>query len=302
MRIVSFSVVLILIVFNSVFTQERKESNTNLPILKGLYFGQNPPKTTPELFAPDIISVKGYFEHSAAVFSPDNSEVYWSAKRNGDRYFKIYYRKIIDGKWTEQQIATFCDHDNYDNPVFSPDGNKLFFEFKADIWVVERSGNNWTEPIQISSVINTNAIEKMHSIMADGTIYFSRYNPNARIAEKSNEIFICRKLNGSYTHPKKLGENINSTDAIELSAYVASDESYMILEATQDRRMVELFISYKIKDDLWSQRLKLPFGWGRFPIVSPDGKYLFFMKRDGIYWVSTFFIDDLKPTKLIKKE
>jgi hypothetical protein len=47
------------------------------PVLEGSYLGQKPPGTTPEVFAPGIISVQENFEHSAAVFSPDGSEVYW---------------------------------------------------------------------------------------------------------------------------------------------------------------------------------------------------------------------------------
>jgi Tol biopolymer transport system component len=39
-----------------------------------------------------------------------------------------------------------------------------------------------------------------------------------------------------------------------------------------------------------------------WPIVSPDGKYLFYTSRkDGIqdiYWVNTSFIEELKPEEL----
>ena len=45
----------------------------------------------------------------------------------------------------------------------------------------------------------------------------------------------------------------------------------------------------------WSKRMLLPIAWGRFPSVSPDEKYLFFMTRDAIYWIDAKFIKELKP-------
>jgi hypothetical protein len=31
------------------------------------------------------------------------------------------------------------------------------------------------------------------------------------------------------------------------------------------------------------------------PIISPEGKYLFFLKKHGVYWVDTKIIDELRP-------
>ena len=84
-----------------------------------------------------------------------------------------------------------------------------------------------------------------------------------------------------------------------MAVAVAPDKSYMIIEANKDNRIDDLYISYKMKDGFWSERIKLPFEHGRFPSVSPDGKYLFYMTRDdGIYWVNTSFIEELKPKDL----
>ena len=69
----------------------------------------------------------------------------------------------------------------------------------------------------------------------------------------------------------------------------------MIVEATPDAATCELFVSFKTDHDTWSERIKLPIKWGRLPCVSPDGKYLFFFTRDGIYWVSTEILEDQRP-------
>lgn len=260
----------------------------NFPVLKGPYLGQKPPGNKPEIFAPGIISHPDYFEHSAAVFSPDGNEVYWSATLIGERYFKIFFMKLINGQWTERQTAGFCtENKNFDSPSFSKDGKKLFFAADGDIWYVELQGNKWTSAKKLPSTINSPASERMGAITGNESIYFTRY--------PGFEIWVTKKVNGYYTEPAKLEKTINFDNANKTSVFVAPDESYLILEASKDNATSELFVSFKQKNSSWSECKKLPINWGRFPSVSPDGKYLFFMTRDGIYWVSTKIVQELRP-------
>ncbi|MBU0475690.1 MAG: hypothetical protein KKF62_16190 [Bacteroidetes bacterium] len=271
---------------------------TNFTVLKGPYLGQKPPGNIPELFAPGIISREGYFEHSAAIFSPDGNEVYWSGKPQGARYFEINFMKMVNGRWTEPKIAFSHNGYNFGNPVFSSDGNKLFFDSRGDIWFVERKSDGWTEPVQVSSLINSEGSETLRSITKDGSIYFSRYNANASSEGRMHEVYVSRKINGNYTDPEKLGKSINSDDVKEFGVFVAPDESYIIIQEAKGNISSELIIIYKITDGSWSNRIKLNVGWAQFPSVSPDGKYLFFMTRDGIAWRDSSFIEELKSTEL----
>lgn len=270
-------------------------SQKDFPIFKGPYLGQNPPGNFPELFGPGIVSRDDHFEHSAAVFSPDGKEVYWSSKPNGARYFEINSMKMINGRWTGPKIAFSCEGYNFHNPVFSPDGDKLYFTMESDIWFVERRGKDWSEPAKISPIINSAFSDYLHTITENGSVYLRRYKPNEKFGKRSI-FYISRKINGIYSEPEIICENINSADAEEMAVFVAPDESYMIIEAHEDNSTGRLFISYKLKDGTWSERIILPFRNGRFPSVTPDGKYLFYMTRDdGIYWVNTSFIEELKP-------
>ena len=296
MKTLKSILVITIILFVTVTTQAQK---TDFPKLTGPYLGQKPPGMKPELFAPGIISLPDYFEHSAAIFSPDGNEVYWSGKPNGARYFEINFMKMINGRWTEPQVASFSQNPdvNFHQPSFSPDGNKLYFDTGSDIWVVERQGEGWAESSKISPKINSagsGASLHLQTITENGSAYFRKYNPNEQFGKKAI-IYISRKIKGNYTEPEILDENINSADEEEMAVAVAPDESYMIIEANKDNRTDELFISYKMKNGSWSERIKLPLGPGRFPSISPDGKYLFFMTRDGIYWVSAKFIEELRP-------
>ncbi|MCD4747317.1 MAG: hypothetical protein K8R58_13545 [Bacteroidales bacterium] len=283
----------------SISAQEDSELITVDLELKGPSLGQKPPGDTPELFAPGIISRDDYFEHSAAIYSPDMKEVYWSGKPKGARYFEISFIKEINGKWTMPEIVFSHKDYSFDNPVFSSDGNQLFFDSRGDIWFVERIGNIWSEAVQVSPIINTNSSEAIRSITQNGSIYFTRYNANASREGTKHEMYVSRKIDGNYTEPVKLGKIINSDNVRELGLFVAPDESYMIIESSnEDKTSVKLNMHYRMSDGSWSERIKLNLGWGLFPSVSPDGKYLFYMSREGINWVNTSFINELKPNLL----
>ena len=80
--------------------------------------------------------------------------------------------------------------------------------------------------------------------------------------------------------------------------FIASDGSYLLFS-----RNYNLYISYRDEDGKWSEPLSL----GRpinspsidiCPMVTPDGKYLFFLSQRGgeshIWWVDAGFIKKLK--------
>lgn len=297
--------ILFVIVFFFLFSTCSKEVN---PIedtsIRGPYLGQVPPEQTPKIFAPGIVSVPDHFEHSAAVFSPDLNEVYWSAKPDGERYFKIYFMKMDNGVWTSPKLAAFSQNYNLNRPALSPDGSTLFYDDNDDIYAVSRQGDQWSEPIILPEVINW-GIETMHCITEDGSLYFSRANFENGLTETSEEIHVSRKINETFTEPEKLDSNINSDFARELASYVAPDESYIIIEALDEAgRSAALYISYKMENGSWSERIVIEnLGQARFPSVSPDGDYLFFVRIDeGIFWVSSSFIEALKPDELNQSE
>jgi len=276
-------------------------------VLSGPYLGQEPPGTTPRLFAPGIVSVDADFEHSAAVFSPDGKEVFWCARRNlrsdqpGDPTQRLLFMREREGRWSDPQVAPFTAHLNIpmNRPVFSPDGNRLYLEYfsdttresDTDIYVVERVGDGWSQPKSVSPLINTRAIERLHWVTSDGSLYFTR-NPMT----PHEEIFVARWVDGAFTAPERLGEAYNS-DAEEFALVISAAGDYMLTCQSRDRRVDELRVSFREADGSWTDRFRAPFGCGGFLALSPDDKYLFFL-GDGIYWVSTAFVEELKPEHL----
>lgn len=265
--------------------------------LSGEYLGQTPPGSTPVLFAPGIISVDDHFEHSGAVFSPDLTEVYWSTKPDGGNIFHIYFMKMIDGQWTAPQITSFTENYDGNRHAFSPDGQRLYFEtirnpVGGPILFVERQGDAWSVPTALPPVINGTGRERMFCLTQDGSLYFAR----GTSLDGDEQILVSRFVNGQFTEPVELNQNVNS-DLTEMYIHVAPDESYMIIESSNHTNICQLAICYRLTDGSWSERRNLPFGWARFPVVSPDGRFLFYMGGGGIYWVNTDFVDELRPVE-----
>jgi len=276
-----------------------------LPVLRGPYLGQPPPGATPEIFAPGIISRDPDFEHSAAVFSPDGTEVFWCTRRHfyggspDDGTQRLYFMKLVDGQWTEPRVAPFMSevHQPVLRPVFSPDGNRLYLEFSSDpdaerdndIYMVQREGDGWSEPVSVSPLINSPAMELLYSVTADGSMYFGR-----DVHTRRERIFVSRMVDGAFSEPENLDDAFNSP-LREAMILVAPDETFMLISQTRDGRSERVTISYKRPDGSWTERIDTPLqSSGGFLALSPDGKYLFFL-GEGIYWIDASFIDDLKP-------
>jgi hypothetical protein len=207
---------------------------------------------------------------------------------------------MLGGRWTAPRPASFVENIYVERPVFSPDGNRLYIEFSSDgtkesdfdIYFVERTGDGWSEPVPVSPLINSSAMERLHCITADGSLYFSRNNFTI-----NEEFFVSRWVNGEFSKPERLGKNYNSDD-YDAAILISPDEKFMLISHTDTHhREVKFSISFKRTDGSWSQRVKIPFYCGGFFAFSPDGKYLFFM-NEGIWWVSTSFIEELKPENL----
>lgn len=279
------------------------------PILKGDYLGQEKPGDTPLMFAPGIVSGHGFdSEHSPAVFSLDGKEVYWTKKFRGP----ILTMKQEKGVWTPPQPAAFCSEYGDGEPIFSPDGSKLFFlsfrpiqpdgpTDKENMWVTERSPGGWSEPNPVSPLINACHLHWLFSIAKNGTIYFASPREGGFGA---NDIYRSRLVNGEYQEPENLGDVIN-TSGIDHTPFIAPDESYLIFVSrgrSASSRDFQFYISYRNKDGSWKEPIDLgkeidSLGSGLCPAVTPDGKYMFFIGRGDIYWIDAGFIDKLRPKK-----
>jgi len=199
--------------------------------------------------------------------------------------------------------------ENEGNPFFSPDGRKVFFtgwrsvegysSAKHLIMYSEKMNEGWSEPKLVDSVINSISKFWQVSLAMNGNLYFC--------SEKDGGgIFYSRYINGKYSLPEKVEMTIKGG-----TPFIAPDESYIVFSATEqpeEYEEIDLYVSYKQDDAAWSSAKNLgsTINTGSiesWPIISPDGKYLFFTssRRKGnmdIYWVSTKVIEELSPIEL----
>jgi len=268
-----------------------EKSPVKFPVLQGEYLGQKLPGTKPELFAAGIIST-AVREHSTPVFSPGGKEIYWVPYEYG----KVMFMKQKNGQWTPPRPAPFASEYGDDEPMFSPDGKKLFFlsfrpventgkRGKENIWFVEKTGTGWSEPKLMDSTINSKPLHFKASVTHNGTLYYGALF----------DIYRAELVNGKYQEPERLDNAIN-TDAYEYSPYISPDESYIIFS-----RPSGLYISYRLKNGAWTKAKDMGLR-GNLPVVSFDGKYLFWGGYEegpkDIYWMDAKIIDELKPEEL----
>ena len=285
-------------------------SSKDSTFLANRYFGETPPGDIPVAFAPGIISGSDARLHGFPAFSPDGIEVYWPIIRFVDKRPKgiILFMKYENDAWTPLQEFRYSGQFMEQAPIFSPDGKRLYFQSarpgglgSLDIWYVERTDSGWIEPKNLGTPVNSIKLESQPSFTKNGTIYFSGYYEKGGF---NRGIYRSRLVDGHYSEPELLGKMIN-TEFIDMYPFIASDESYLLFSSSRpsmDEENIRLFLSFRTKDDSWTDPINLSeemnFDYpSRFPYVTPDEKYLFFVKGDTVYWIGSQWIERLRLQK-----
>ena len=284
----------------------------DFPTLSGPYLGQKPPGEFPVAFAPSIVSLAGAL-HGCIAFTPDGKEVYWIflPSDDGQRPPAVNYVKLVDGRWTKPGILEFSREYGPGSLNVSPDGTKLYFSSRRPwpeswgrrpapnsleaftTWVVERSGSGWGEPKPLERRINRNLTGVSSTV--DGTLY-------------THGIRRIRLENGRYTEWEELGPPLNVGRIPGGNPCISPDESYILFNRKIPGQYgYGIFVSYRTRDDRWTGpvnllgRIGAPRG-GSQPLVTPDGKYVFYYADGKFYWMDAKIIDDLKPKGLKGRE
>ena len=271
------------------------------------YFGQILPDTIPVIFAPGIICLDNRFEARGA-FSPDGKSFYFTITNEDFTSQKILFCEYLNNSWTKPDTASFSKAFNNHEPFISFDGQKLFFtsdrdkqtkENTRDLFFVNKLRNGWSEPVKLDTPINSGYTEYFFSQSKNGTIYFASNRPGGNAVF---DIYFIKPENGKYVKLNNIGSPINFGYAAD--PCIAPDESYMIFTSARkaDADNVDLYISFN-NNGIWSEPVKMENQINTkaneySPFLSPDGKYLFFVRHDGqkgdIYWISTSIISKYK--------
>lgn len=272
------------------------------------YFNEEPPGSTPKVFAPGKVSTESEFEFGA-VFSADRNEFYYGVALGGRAETRSM--RYENGSWSQPFKVLSHDIYSFNDPFLSPDNKRLYFisdrpvsgtgpKKDYDIWYVERQGDKWSDPKNAGPEINSASNEYYISFTSSGKMYFSSNNPGTD-GKDNYEIYSSEMKNGAFQPAVKLGPSIN-TSGYEADVFVAPDESYIIFVANRPGGLGvgDLYVSFKNTDGTWTPSKSLGDTINTetddfCPFVSPDGKYLFYASRKDIYWVSVNVFKKLKP-------
>jgi hypothetical protein len=261
------------------------------------YLGQVPPGDTPVIFAPGIIS-KGNI-HSRLEISPDGRELFWNTVDMKTFSTQILSVRVVDGKWSDPLPPSFAKDGDTKEPLFSPDGKRLFFDLNAgNGWVtkyVEKTEAGWSAPRSDGFLLNGSS-----SFTKSGGVYLSA---GMKTRVWNTGIFEARYSTDGYSDVKPLDDTINVPRAIDYTPYVSPDGSFLLFSSNRplisDKEDMYVHVSFRKSDGTWSTPRKISEIQGRFPSLSPDGKYIFFCGDDGnFYWVDKTVIDPIRATSV----
>jgi len=262
--------------------------------LNSEYLNQKMPGDVPLKFAPDFISKKGSFEYPCS-FSKDMNEMYFGVNMIHDKKkekYIIQVKRRKDGTWSSPQKVSFTGFFEME-PILSADNSKLFFsaltdskKYKPhDIWYVNRENDGWGKPIKMNNNINTKKYEYFASMTNGGKMYFTR---------EGKGIFSAEFINNEFTNVQPLEASINDLYFCG-HPFISPDESYLIFDSRERGSFgkADLYISFR-ENNRWGKPINLGEKINTseidfMPIVSPDGEYLFFCRKENnerdIYWV-----------------
>ncbi|SFD42448.1 PD40 domain-containing protein [Pseudoalteromonas denitrificans] len=254
-------------------------------LLEGPYLGQNPPGSTPKIFAPNGLSTE--HRDGSPFFSPDMKELYFTRKNHKDGKWSLITFKSENNRWHESVIGP-----RVGRPIITPDGKMMHLGKHY----MERTDTGWSKVKSLGPLFKNFRIMRLMS-SSIGTYYFDE-------ATESGPIRYSRLIDGKHEKPKALNIALGKWNA---HPFIAPDESYIMWDSEKDTGFGsnDLYISFRQGDGSWGSAINLgaKINTGAEEggaYVTPDGKYLFFNRyineeNAGIYWVDAQIIKTLRP-------
>lgn len=178
-----------------------------------------------------------------------------------------------------------------------PKGSHTEVEIMSDIWMVDKSGREWSAPINIGAVVNTEDVEVQPFYSTDDKLYFNR----------RDGIYYSQYSDDSFSTPDKLDENIFKGRLSGLC--ISPDNTVLMVLSNREGGLgsFDLYVSFRKKTGAWSNLVNVgdPVNSRESEAnatFSPDGKYIFFSRSGDIYWVSASSPEKLKEKVLLQEK
>ncbi len=295
MKILTSSIALVIASFATGCTDQNE---TETSTLQGPYLGQSPPGLTPIPFAPGLVTTDAF--EDGGVFSRDMNEFYFVREGEQDGQLETIVFTQENGLWTKT-VMVGEDAEPYYR-YFAPDDRTMHFgqQYK------ERTDDGWSETKSLGPDF------EHINIMSLSASSQGMYVIDERGENDDGLLRYSRLIDGVRDAPKPFGSEINSGTR-NAHPFIAPDESYIMWDGTRDSGFgnVDLYISFRQQDGSWGAAINMgpainTDAYEAGPKVTPDGKYLFFVRVVGttddnpysdidIFWVDAQIIDTLRP-------
>ncbi len=131
------------------------------------------------------------------------------------RIYEVSYDESNSTFGTPKPVAlSFTQKTTMKQPAISADGNTLYFAAKMDgglggydIWMLKKSGDSWSEPVNAGSVINTEFDEAFPTVRDSALIYSTEGLPGFG----GLDLFVSVLANGTFSKPQNLKAPFNSS-------------------------------------------------------------------------------------------
>ena len=267
-------------------------AQSDSPKSKELYFGQEPPGKRAELFAPEVLAFE---PHDSPIISKDETWMIIGTMEHGIKFYKM-----VDGKLSLTTNPLGFDTPEICNGIaLSPTKDRVYFliwkDNDEDFYFIEKTENQWTRPKSLGEEVNSFRTHWQFSLARNENLYFA------------SDSILVSVFDGS-SHLRPVALKLEDSSPLRGSTpFIAPDESCIIFSMDED-----LHISYNLHNGKWTAPCNLGPDINSdhldlCPIISPNGKYLFFISRRddrnfNIYWADAGFVERLRPSESPKKE
>ena len=278
----------------------------------GSYLGQTPPGETPVVFAPGIVSTKCRV-YANVTFDAALTSACWTPNSDDPACGRggLIFSELDQGVWTSPRELSFMpDQYAHRSPFFSYSGKRLYFQayLKSDqgwdqkerFYYVDRTAAGWSKPVLLDPILDKYMVHWQFSLDLENDLYFSG---ELRGREGSGGIYLAERKDGRYLEPELIFSNESFKDFV-FGPAISPAGDYILFtrlhpRGSQNPRVMSLYASFRAKDGGWREPRELGEILnmeGNQARISPDGKYVFFVRNDGMaYWVAASIIDRLRP-------
>jgi outer membrane protein OmpA-like peptidoglycan-associated protein len=246
-------------------------------------------------------------EYYPSITADDQTFLYTrlinDARVRGGKQEDILVSTSVDKHWSNGTAISGNVNTQFNEgaPTFSADGkyvilvgcetgNRGDFEYGADraglgscdLFVSEKTGNEWSKPVNMGNRINTGHFESQPSFSSDGkTLYFIRgiIEYKSQRQTKHQDIYMTEiGEDGNWTVPKKLGANINTPFAEE-SVQIHPDGQTLYFSSAGHPGMggLDIYMSRMQADGTWGKAINLG-----YPINSHNDENSLLVSSKGV--------------------